>query len=604
MDFRTRHILEGPRLEETRMSDDNPRTISNTLRHIGYAAAFVSGSAAAVYTLSSALRRHDLSAIWMLDKRAAPPPEIQRELSGDPYGSDSDTQSDDQTRRKKSLRRLEVNNDQDVYNDELSKLEEKMNHAMRKGDMHRVQELAGRIDDLQRAQQAVSRQKRSWADRRDHRAHDSSRDRYTVNPPQDRTPNANRVTPQSGRSILDDRGIDSSYGSRLFEGLRRSVPSESPQSRRGYDGSHVTYACSSAEEELRPCREDLSSTTCPPYEELQVGGSRVKTRHFEQRESVHQGANMTDRSEVALADAKLPANELSRALPRKRPADNSISASALEAEPKFKPGDLVKAECPLTHEWHDATVRAVRGRGLVEVRWHNPGTDEHGKAFSRYGDVYADKLRFAFRKDITPPINPTTTLPLTTREPQQRTQQTGVSNDDSEMLNGTTSHGLQVGDECYARGRIVEPTWFKARVLALRAKSPPIRVEYLETFDGEKGSLLLPEPRKAFVNETDVRREKPQDAVVRNEASVPHATETPHVPTQTQGPCESDHLEGIGDAIDEDLMCSVCARPDDEANMLICDCKKGFHIYCLTPKLSSIPSGDWFCPDCSAKGSE
>ena len=69
---------------------ENPRTIRDTLRRIGYAAAFVSGSAAAVYTLSSALRRHDLSAIWMLDKSAAPPPAIQRELRGDPYGSDSD----------------------------------------------------------------------------------------------------------------------------------------------------------------------------------------------------------------------------------------------------------------------------------------------------------------------------------------------------------------------------------------------------------------------------------------------------------------------------------------------------------------------------------
>ena len=52
------------------------------------------------------------------------------------------------------------------------------------------------------------------------------------------------------------------------------------------------------------------------------------------------------------------------------------------------------------------------------------------------------------------------------------------------------------------------------------------------------------------------------------------------------------------DAIDEDLMCSVCCRPDDEANMLVCDCKKGYHIYCLTPKLDKVPTGAWFCPQC------
>ncbi len=82
------------------MTDENPHTIRNTLRHIGYAAAFVSGSAAAVYTLSSAIRRQDLSAIWMLDNRPAPPVEIQRELQGQPYGRDSDDSDSDAGQKK------------------------------------------------------------------------------------------------------------------------------------------------------------------------------------------------------------------------------------------------------------------------------------------------------------------------------------------------------------------------------------------------------------------------------------------------------------------------------------------------------------------------
>ena len=100
------------------MGEGNHHTIRNTLRHIGYAAAFVSGSAAAVYTLSSALRRHDLSAIWMLDKRAAPPVAIQRELQDGPCGSESDDASDGEVCRE-AQRELKVS-------EERQRLEAKM----------------------------------------------------------------------------------------------------------------------------------------------------------------------------------------------------------------------------------------------------------------------------------------------------------------------------------------------------------------------------------------------------------------------------------------------------------------------------------------------
>jgi len=36
--------------------------------------------------------------------------------------------------------------------------------------------------------------------------------------------------------------------------------------------------------------------------------------------------------------------------------------------------------------------------------------------------------------------------------------------------------------------------------------------------------------------------------------------------------------------------------------MLLCDsCDDGYHIFCLTPKLKSIPKDDWFCPNCQEK---
>lgn len=45
--------------------------------------------------------------------------------------------------------------------------------------------------------------------------------------------------------------------------------------------------------------------------------------------------------------------------------------------------------------------------------------------------------------------------------------------------------------------------------------------------------------------------------------------------------------------------CEVCKSGEDDPHMILCDrCNCGFHIYCLTPPLSAVPAGDWFCVDC------
>ncbi|CAG9809326.1 unnamed protein product [Chironomus riparius] len=49
----------------------------------------------------------------------------------------------------------------------------------------------------------------------------------------------------------------------------------------------------------------------------------------------------------------------------------------------------------------------------------------------------------------------------------------------------------------------------------------------------------------------------------------------------------------------EKIGCLVCKSKSDPEQTLLCDqCNKGWHMFCLKPKLTQIPSGDWFCPRC------
>ncbi|XP_009778903.1 histone-lysine N-methyltransferase ATXR6 [Nicotiana sylvestris] len=48
-----------------------------------------------------------------------------------------------------------------------------------------------------------------------------------------------------------------------------------------------------------------------------------------------------------------------------------------------------------------------------------------------------------------------------------------------------------------------------------------------------------------------------------------------------------------------DTLCEKCGSGDNAAELLLCDkCDRGFHLYCLTPILVSVPKGSWFCPSC------
>ncbi|XP_076022288.1 bromodomain adjacent to zinc finger domain protein 2A [Genypterus blacodes] len=48
--------------------------------------------------------------------------------------------------------------------------------------------------------------------------------------------------------------------------------------------------------------------------------------------------------------------------------------------------------------------------------------------------------------------------------------------------------------------------------------------------------------------------------------------------------------------------CLICKKGDNDEYLLLCDgCDNGCHMYCLRPKITQVPDGDWFCPTCFAK---
>lgn len=50
---------------------------------------------------------------------------------------------------------------------------------------------------------------------------------------------------------------------------------------------------------------------------------------------------------------------------------------------------------------------------------------------------------------------------------------------------------------------------------------------------------------------------------------------------------------------EHDQICQQCKSGLHGEVMLLCDrCNKGWHIYCLSPPLESIPPGNWYCLDC------
>ena len=247
-------------------------------------------------------------------------------------------------------------------------------------------------------------------------------------------------------------------------------------------------------------------------------------------------------------------------------------------------GDVVEAMDPVPTKWSPATVHAIAKNGLVEVRWDDPGMDNKGKPYHPIGEVWAEQIRLKWRPAPVVASTAQKTVATVEEEPP------------------LPPDGLQIGDSCYAMGQVLTKTWFTAKLIGVRARSPPMRVEYIATLDGQTTELLLPSPRKDFVNVDQLRRDKPEvesTEISRRAALEKVALEEKEAKALEEKQASSQNDDDV--VISPDLMCVVCERPDDEPNMLVCDCKKGYHIYCLTPALEEVPEGDWKCPKCAKK---
>jgi hypothetical protein len=54
-----------------------------------------------------------------------------------------------------------------------------------------------------------------------------------------------------------------------------------------------------------------------------------------------------------------------------------------------------------------------------------------------------------------------------------------------------------------------------------------------------------------------------------------------------------------------DAACEICGAAEREAEMILCDdCDGGYHMDCLSPKLTALPEGAWYCPSCDLKRKE
>ena len=589
-----------------------------TLKRIGYAAAAVSSAGASIYMLSTTLRKRKLNPLWSFDGCGAPPLAIQRQLEGEESEESEDEDATSSTRKGRGACAEQTGDDSTRLT-----LQAKMQRAIQRGDTARIRELSHLIDELdgavgtrdrQEAGQSQSNKRQPGCHVRLQNTDDREELRARLMAKMQRAAlqqNAARIADLSKRiQELDRHPTDSSdddVSQKAQTQMRNSrstpkgkaAPSKRLDSVRkshhnGMHNNRQDNTVSSSRQQPSHLKDSMAAhldddDSCSDWEgehgsaDAASTASDGGTKRFNPPRT-RRGAQ--ERLAVNGEADSIQAAEQRRKPARAPPAALVARPSAVQAIANFQTGDLIKAECPCTGEWVDATAHELHtSSGILVVRWHNPGVDSRGRPFHPLGEVYADRVKLAFRKH---------------------------SHQGSPQAIAEGPDQLQVGDACFAVGsHLTEKHWFQAKLLSIRERPPEIRVEYTATFDGDPSPLRLPEPRKAFVDRSLVCREAPasmsacntQTAAIEGNGLTPNGTSPcfSSADASAEGP-EPGRKNTKDDAIDADLMCSICSRPDGESLMLICEgCKSGYHTYCLDPPLSVVPDVDaWYCATCQA----
>ena len=150
--------------------------------------------------------------------------------------------------------------------------------------------------------------------------------------------------------------------------------------------------------------------------------------------------------------------------PARKPIEQTPRQAAMDM---LQNGDIVEAMDRVTTKCNPATVHAIAKNGLVEVRWNDPGMDDKGKPYHPIGEVWAEQIRLKWRL-----------APVVASTPQKA----AATVEEEPVL---PPDGLQIGDSCYAMGQVVAKAWFATKLIGVRARSPPMRVEYIATLDGQ-----------------------------------------------------------------------------------------------------------------------
>ena len=135
-------------------------------------------------------------------------------------------------------------------------------------------------------------------------------------------------------------------------------------------------------------------------------------------------------------------------------------------------------------------------------------------------------------------------------------------------------------------GAYPAPLMASVEKVSLSAKMPPLEqgglgVSYPDALNLSTSVSMLPTPKgKAYVSISPGPKGK--------------AHKQPVIPEPEQQP---------NDEVLSAAVCENCSSGESSHLIVLCDgCSRGFHTFCLVPRLSSPPkASDWFCPTCHGR---